>query len=92
MWLEIIAVRTAENQKTTLNAFLRQWQEQLAADPGSEVVAVFIRPHLETDLAIHIRHSIGVESPVINPLGLRLMEDLREFGPVQRSLWTPFRI
>jgi hypothetical protein len=92
MWLEIIAVRPAEDRKPALREFLEQWQGQLTESPGSTAIEVFIRPPLGADTAIHIRHHTGVESPVTDPLGLRLMEDLRQFGPVKRSLWTPFHI
>ncbi len=89
MWLETVVVRPAQHQKTALREYLDQWQAQLADSPEPVQCEVFFRLPAGTDTAIHIRHHTGSSFPAANPLGLRLAENLREFGPVKRSLWAP---
>ena len=54
--------------------------------PDAEVVQVYRRAGLDTDMAVHIRHHDG--PPERSKLGLSLAASLEAHGSVQHTVWT----
>ena len=51
---------------------------------------MYRRDGLETDVAVHIRHS-GVPASDVSGLGLQLASALRALGLVEHTLWQELR-
>ena len=82
--LEIIQLRSAAKPKELLSEQIKKSVE--AVGEQTEVVTIFRRGDLETDLAIHIHHP---DVPRGDPsgLGLRLASSLRAYGLVDHTVW-----
>ena len=84
--LEIVHLRSS---REPLEPLCEQINESVKSGGNhAEAVTLYRRNGLETDLAVHIRHSgvPGAEGP--SGLGLRLASALRAFGLVEHTLWT----
>ena len=83
--LEIVHLRLAGDSPQTLAGIIRN---AISSGPDPEVVTLYHRKGLETDLAIHIRHleMFGSERPSV--LGLRLASALGDFGLVEHTVWV----
>jgi len=55
-------------------------------EPDAEVVQVYRRHGLDTDMAVHLRHPDG--PPQASKLGLSLAASLECHGSVQHTVWT----
>jgi hypothetical protein len=83
--LEIIHLRWFGGPLDTLS---RQIRESLrAAEDSSEVITIYRRHGLETDIAIHIHHSELNNGEGSSTLGLRLASALRALGLVEHTTW-----
>jgi hypothetical protein len=83
--LEIIHLRSSGEPIESLSQLIR---ESLAAERKSvEVVALYRRHGLDTDLAVHIQHTevSGRRGP--SDLALQLASALGAYGLVERTLW-----
>ena len=87
--LEVIHLRTAGGAGAEL---ARQVAESLAVPGGcSDVVQIYRRAGLDSDVAIHI-HIAGDETgPGPSALGLHLASALRAYGLVEHSVWEKLR-
>ena len=83
--LEIVHLRSSGESLESLSDRIREsiWEE----GNGTEVVTLFRRQGLETDVAIHIRNH--KEQGEIEPsaLAFNLANSLRAFGLVEHSMW-----
>ena len=87
--LEIVHLRSSGE---TLESLSDQIRESIwAMGDQAEVVTLFRRNGLETDLAIHIHHleTPGSEGP--SRLGLQLVSSLAVFGLVRHTLWEELK-
>ncbi len=87
--LEIIHLRSSGEPLESLADRIREsiWSEGEQA----EVVTLYRRDGLETDLAVHIHHleAPGREGP--SRLGLQLVSSLAPFGLVEHSVWEELK-
>jgi hypothetical protein len=83
--LEMIHLRSAA---CPLKSLGEQVAESIRAKgEETEVVTLYRREGLETDLAIHIRHSEGSAAEGQSALGLRLASELKAHGLVAHTVW-----
>ena len=83
--LEIVHLRSAGEPIEFLSDQIR---ESIWADgKRAEVVTLYRREGLDTDIAVHIHHpeTPGREEP--NWFGLKLAYALRDYGLVQHTVW-----
>jgi hypothetical protein len=82
--LEIIHLRSSGEPFQTL---VDRISESIRAEGDrTEVVTIYRRDGLETDVAIHINHlQASTKGP--STLGLHLASELRKLGLVEHSLW-----
>jgi len=87
--LEIIHLRSSGEPIESLSDRIREsiWAE----GNQTEVVTMYRRRGLETDLAVHIQH-LEI-SPAEGPsrLGLQLVSSLAVFGLVEHSVWEELK-
>jgi hypothetical protein len=83
--LEIVHLRSSGESLATLNDLIKEsvWTEGSCA----EVVTVYRRSGLETDIAVHIRHHDTDSRNGLNNLACQLSAALREYGLVEHTLW-----
>ena len=83
--LEIIHLRSSVKQFESLRSRIAE-SIRAEGDPG-EVVMMFRRCGLESDVAIHINHhdDPGFDGP--SALGLHLAAGLKAHGLVEHTLW-----
>ena len=83
--LEIIHLRSSGEPLESLADRIREsiWSE----GDQTEVVTIFRRNGLETDLAVHIHHSGAPGADMPNRLGLQLVSSLALFGLVEHTIW-----
>jgi hypothetical protein len=84
--LEIIHLRTSGEPLTSLGE--RIWDSLEAVVDKADLVTLYRREDLETDVAVHIQHrkTPGGKGP--SDLGLHLASALRAYGLVEHTLWT----
>ena len=87
--LEIIHLRSSSERAETLSDQIRKSLRAAETDP--EVVTVYQRKGLETDVAIHIHHIEGFEVNGQSSLGVRLASALKAYGLVEHTLWEEHR-
>ena len=83
--LEIIHLRSSGEPIESLGERIREsiWAEGY----GTEVVTLYRRHGLETDVAVHIRHREAQEENVPSALAFHLAHALRAFGLVEHTVW-----
>jgi len=83
--LEIVHLRSSGEPLESLSELIKEsiWAE----GNGTEVVTLYRRQGLETDVAVHIRHR--KEQGEIEPsaLAFHLANALRAFGLVEHTMW-----
>ena len=87
--LEIIHLRSSGEPLESLSDRIRESIREKGEQ--TNVVTIYRRDGLETDLAVHI-HNLevpGAEGP--SGLGLKLASALRVFGLVEHTLWEELR-
>jgi hypothetical protein len=84
--LEIIHLRTAGKSSETL---ARQIRQAIGSEvDATEVVTIFRRNGLDTDVAVHITsHGSGEYKAGPSALGLHLESALAVYGLVEHTLW-----
>jgi len=83
--LEIVHLRFSGESLDTLNHLIK---DSIWADGnGTEVVTVYRRTGLETDIAVHIRHHHRERGNLPNALACRLTAALRDYGIVEHTVW-----
>ena len=83
--LEIVHLRSSGESLDSLSDLIK---ESIWADGnGAEVVTVYRRSGLETDIAIHIRHQETDRRNTPNALACQLTAALRDFGIVEHTVW-----
>ena len=87
--LEIIHLRSSGEPIESLADRIREsiWSE----GDQTEVVTIFRRNGLETDLAVHIHHPEAPGADVPSRLGLQLVSSLAVFGLVEHSVWEELK-
>ncbi|MCP4641796.1 MAG: hypothetical protein GY851_15240 [bacterium] len=79
--LEIIHLRSSGEPAEALSSRIRESIRE--EDASTQVVTLYRRRGLETDVAIHIDHPSDEPSG----LGVRLASALRAFGIVEHTTW-----
>lgn len=83
--LEIIHLRSSGESPESLS---RQIRESIGAeDASTEVIRLYHRDGLDTDVAVHIHRLKAPARPGPSDLGLQLAAALRAFGLVEHTLW-----
>jgi hypothetical protein len=83
--LEIVHLRSSDERIENLTEMIA---ESLGtANSDSQVVTLYRRKGLETDVAVHIRQD--AEGP--SRLGLQLASALKAYGLVEHSMWEEVR-
>ena len=83
--LEIIHLRSSGEPLESLSEQIREsiWEE----GGGTEVVTLYRRHGLETDVAVHIRHDEAQGGNGPSALAFHLAQALRAFGLVEHTVW-----
>ncbi len=83
--LEIVHLRCSGEPLDNLNELIRDsiWSE----GDGAEVVTVYRRQGLDTDVAVHIRLDDAGDQHGPNALAFHLASALRLFGVVEHTVW-----
>ena len=82
--LEVILLRASGIPLAELRVAIHASIGSMETD--AEVVQVYRRHGLDTDMAVHIRYHDG--PPQRSKLGLSLAASLESYGSVQHTVWT----
>jgi hypothetical protein len=83
--LEVIKLRSTERPSGPLREFLASITK--VRQPGVLKISIYRHAALETDFSVHIHWRTGRQDEKGSPLALRLIQALKEFGLIDRSLW-----
>ena len=86
-WSEVITVRSVGNCKEMMASTLRELIIDAASDLGRDEIRVFRREKLDTDVCIVLLHNEKKTKSGGSPLGLRLVNALKELGIVHHVVW-----
>ncbi len=83
--VEIVHLRSSGEPLESLGDLIREsiWAE----GSGTEVVTVYRRQGLDTDVAVHIYHRDSGVGDGPSSLAFNLASSLRAFGLVEHSVW-----
>ena len=84
--LEIIELRTAPGNTTTVENYLRDWLRE--SDKDAQVIKSYRHMNLNTDFSVHISYEINSGQVMPYTYGKQLAESLKEFGLVNHSVWN----
>lgn len=87
--IEIIQLRTAMSGLDSLVAQIKNSIQE--AKDQIEVLTIYRRANLNSDLAIRIHHAEQAKIDGPGVLGIRLAAALKEFGLVEHSLWEELK-
>ena len=87
--LEIVHLRSSGEPLESLADRIREsiWSE----GDQAEVITMYRRRGLETDLAVHIQHLERPQADGPSRLGLQLVSSLAPFGLVEHSVWEELK-
>ena len=86
-WLEIIELRSVDNNRDQLESQLKKLIHEVEGELKMQNVKGYVRVMLDTDYSIHIFHDSKELENDGSPLGLRIASALKEYGLVDQSLW-----
>ena len=86
-WLEMIELRAAINNRKLLESQLQQLMHDVDQEAHTQLIKVYRRVMLDTDVSIHLFHDSTPVERDGSPLGLRLASSLKEFGLVNHRVW-----
>ena len=87
-WLEVIYLRSAEQNSALLNAFLGQLVEDIRKEGGAPKIKLFKRVNLDSDVCLQLYHESEQVKIIGSRLGMHLAEALKRFGMVNHTVWV----
>jgi hypothetical protein len=84
-WIEIIKLRSVGKAPEPLEAFLSAVSRN--AQSGLTEMSLYRHAVWETDWALHLHWESEKPLKDGSPLGIRLSQALKEFGPIDHSVW-----
>jgi hypothetical protein len=84
-WIEIIKVRSPGKVPESLKGFLSGLTKN--GQPGLPETRLYRHGTWETDWALHLYWESEKPQKDGSALGIRLSQALKEFGPIDRSVW-----
>ena len=87
MWLEVIHLRVAAQERDRLLPMLRQLIDEVSEKENCREVGLFRRALIETDVCLHLYHDSDHELADGSPVGVRLTAALKQFGMVNHTVW-----
>ena len=91
-YLEVIELRTSQENHSLLEQYLAKWMEQVKTDKKVQSIKIYKHVDLETDFSIHLQYDLRIINSNIReitpfPLGELLKNELKEFGLVNHKIW-----
>ena len=91
-WLEIVELRSVNQDRNALEAFLRVLVRDIEKQIDPENIQVYNRMALDGDFSIHLYHQTDFIEEGGSALGLNLSTSLREYGLVNHSIWIEMAV
>lgn len=86
-WIEIIELRSADNNRELMKSQLQSLINEVNLEARQQKIQVYSHKTVETDLRIHLIHDSKKTKVSVSPLGLDLASALKEHGLVNHSVW-----
>ncbi|MCK4311434.1 MAG: hypothetical protein KAW88_01725 [Candidatus Cloacimonetes bacterium] len=91
-YLEVIELRTSQENHSLLEQYLTGWIKQVKKDIKVQSIKIYKHVDLETDFSIHLHHdlkikNLGFKETTPFSLGELLKNELKEFELVNHSVW-----
>lgn len=83
--LEIIHLRSSGESVDFINKCIAESLNP--ADSAEEVVTIYQRKNLKTDISVHILHHTKQVPQLPSNLGIRLAFELKSYGLVEHTVW-----
>ncbi|THB76447.1 MAG: hypothetical protein D6B25_09725 [Desulfobulbaceae bacterium] len=87
-WLEVIHLRSTEQDPTLVDNILQQLIEEVHRKKGKGVVQLYKRASVASDVALQIRHDSEQVSLPGSKLGLNLANALKPYGMLNHTIWV----
>ena len=87
-WLEVIHLRSAEQDPERLTEFLDQIIDEINGEEGGCKVSLYGRANLKNDVCLQLHHSSEQVRLSGSRLGLHLTMALKTFGMVNHTVWV----
>jgi hypothetical protein len=87
-WIEIIVVRSMDNQhQPAIRELVNQYVQNIGTN-GVTGSTLYCNAFVETDLAIHIQWEIEEAEPSKSDQGIELAAALEVFGRIHHTIWV----
>ncbi len=86
-WMEVIKLRTAENNLEFMEPLLRKLMVENGNTGGMEEIKMYRNALLDHDACIHIHWASQRAEPQGSATGLCMVHILKDFGMVSHSVW-----
>lgn len=87
-WLEVIHLRSAEQNSDLLNAVLDQLVDDIRKEREPLQINLFKRVNLDSDVCLQLCHESEQVKLIGSRLGMHLAEALKTFGMVNHTVWV----
>ena len=86
-WLEIIELRSVGTNRELLQSQLQQLIDDVEMEAPKRFIKAYNHITIDADFSIHLLHESDKAENEGSPLGLRLVDALKEFGLVNHGVW-----
>lgn len=86
-WIEMIQLRAVNCDKNLIESELHKLICDTRKHKNKQIVMAYSRALIDTDYSIQIFHDSTKIENYGSPLGLRIVTALKDFGPVNHSVW-----
>lgn len=86
-WIEMIQLRAVNRNRNLLESILNKLINEVGQNNRKHIVMVYSSALIDTDYSIHIIHDSNKVEKLGSPLGVLIVNALREFGLVNHSVW-----
>ena len=87
-WIEMVQLRSVDSNQKLLESNLAKLIDEVGGKRKKQIIMAYRRVQIYTDYSIHIFHNSNKIENLGSPLGVRLVNALKEFGLVNHSVWA----
>ena len=90
-WIEVIHLRSIQSKYPLIKDYLKSLTEEINGKKNTMRIDTFSRCNLKIDHCLHLHHSSERVMKRGSKLGNHLVDELRQYGLVNHSVWRKYK-